>query len=822
MKILLVDDNPFDRELVGRLLQRAFPEAELAPCESLDEFHTGLAAGEPSLVVTDYSLQWADGLKILALTKERYPHCPVVMFTDSGSEELVVSAMKAGLNDYVLKKHLRTLPQVVSHCLEEAQIRRERDRALEELAESERRFRTIADLVSDYAFSFIFGPEAKPLLTWISPSITRRFGFTLDELQVTGFLALVHRDDRSLAEEMFRKVAAGANLNFVHRLVGKSGEVRWVHHFCTPRYDPSGHKVTGGDAAARDVTEQRRAEEILQAQMAQLSLLNQVARAILERHDLASIFRAVLLQIEDKLPVDAAWIAQLSGGDLEIVGLTEKGSCFLAGCLAKGSHLKVSQDVLHFLAEGQTVTLENTEAIQDGFGANGALAHCGSLVMAPLLIEGELSGLLLAARQERGFSSAEAAFVRATAEHLALAWRHAKLFETLELAYHDLRQTQAAMMQQERLRALGQMASGIAHDINNALSPVSLFASALLRDPTLPEKHRRPVEVILNAVESAAQTLRRLKDFYRTEPAVGTLEATSVPDLVARVVELTRPKWSDLPLEHGVVIKLVVEIPPDLPPFYCSPNEIRDALTNLILNAVDAMPAGGTITVRAHVLGSAETARQLVLEVQDEGTGMDEETRSHALEPFFTTKPTGTGMGLATVYGIVRRHGGSVDIVSQPQKGTTVRLVFPLQEAPTPKAQETHELKLPKLKILFVDDEPLIREALGHTLQAEGHQVDTSDSGPAALKMFDQALEAGHGYQVVITDLGMPEMDGRQLAHKIKARSPAVPVILLSGWGMMLKDKEERHVDAVLSKPPNVHHLKRTIAQLLNRGQQSS
>lgn len=176
MRILLVDDNPFDRELLIRMLERAFPAAALHSFASLEEFRAALDQGEPDVVVTDFKLQNTDGLQILAATKERFPHCPVVMFTDSGSEELVVKAMRAGLSDYILKRHLRTLPQVVMRCLEEAQLRRERDQALAELEESERRFRAIANLVSDYAFGFLFDEQNLPRVTWISPSFSRRLG----------------------------------------------------------------------------------------------------------------------------------------------------------------------------------------------------------------------------------------------------------------------------------------------------------------------------------------------------------------------------------------------------------------------------------------------------------------------------------------------------------------------------------------------------------------------------------------------------------------------------------------------------------------------
>lgn len=818
MRIILVDDNPFDRELVTRMLQRTFSEANLWSCGSLEEFRAALDKVEPDVVVTDFRLQDTDGLQILAATKERFPHCPVVMFTDSGSEELVVKAMRAGLSDYILKRHLRTLPQVVMRCLEEAQVRKERDQAVTELEESERRFRAIANLVSDYAFGFLFDEQNLPRVTWISPSFSRRLGYTLEDFRERNLplLAIAHPDDSPLLQQAMEKVRKGESATFIHRVLTKTQEVRWVRHFCSPRFDKDGQRVIGGDGAAQDITEQKAAEDALRARMAQLALLNQVAQAVLERHDLASMFHAVLSQIEQHLPVDLAWIAQVEGEILQTLCITQRGAEALTGCLEENARLALQPKTLGLLAAGQTITINDAETLTRELGLPPGAHTCSSLVMAPMVLDNKLVGVLFAGRkQPNAFLSDEASFVRSVAEHLTLAWRHAKLYESLEMAYRDLQQTQAAMMQQGRLRALGQMASGIAHDINNALSPVSLYASVMLRDPTLPEKHRRAAEVILKAVESASETLRRLKSFYRTAPATSNLEPLDVANLVTQVVELTKPKWSALPQQQGVVIEVVTEVQPNLPPFPAVENELRDALTNLILNAVDALPQGGTITIRAFTHGAPKAGGYLILEVKDNGVGMGEETRLHALEPFFTTKESGTGMGLATVYGVVQRHDGTVEIESEPGKGTTVRLVLPWREVGPDKAASVAPVTLPPLRILFVDDELLIRESLRHALEQEGHTLIACESGEKALEVFRDSLHKDQKFDVVITDLGMPGMSGRQLAAGLKELSPTTPIILLSGWGMMLQADTEPYVDAVLSKPPNLNVLKATVARLL-------
>jgi signal transduction histidine kinase len=255
----------------------------------------------------------------------------------------------------------------------------------------------------------------------------------------------------------------------------------------------------------------------------------------------------------------------------------------------------------------------------------------------------------------------------------------------LEQSNEALRQAQKALIQQERLSALGQMASGIAHDINNAISPVALYTESLLeREPNLSERARKQLTAIERAINDVASTVTRMREFYRPQEQETRLADVALNDLVEHVVELTRARWSDLPERHGIVIDVQTLLAPDLAVIGGAENEIRDALTNLIFNAVDAMPEGGVIAIRTSMqsaLGENGTPTQYArLEVEDNGTGMDEETRRKCLEPFFTTKgERGTGLGLAMVYGMAQRHGAVLEIASQRGVGTAIRLLFPVR-----------------------------------------------------------------------------------------------------------------------------------------------
>ena len=405
--------------------------------------------------------------------------------------------------------------------------------------------------------------------------------------------------------------------------------------------------------------------------------------------------------------------------------------------------------------------------------------------------------------------------------------------DDLQKAYDELRQTQQSVVQQERLRALGQMASGIAHDINNALSPVLAFADLVLRqEPNLGAPSRKNLEHIKTAAEDIAHIVERMSEFYRRREENKRLRLVNVNRLIEQVVALTRPRWQDMAQNQGVSITVETGQDDKLPQLYANESELRETLTNLILNSVDAMPKGGTITIGMRALSAnAEFFSQsgpshLIVEVRDTGIGMDEKTRQRCLEPFFSTKRDrgGTGLGLAMVYGMMERHEGTIEVESEPGKGTTVRLIFPLRQAPT-AVGDSAQPKLadrPSLRVLCIDDEPLLRELLKEVLSFEKHKVVTADGGQTGLEAFQAALDCGEAFDIVVTDLGMPNIDGRSVAQTIKTNSPATPVIMLTGWGTMLNERGDlpTNVDAILSKPPRPTELNETLLQVFHKRRQ--
>jgi len=268
---------------------------------------------------------------------------------------------------------------------------------------------------------------------------------------------------------------------------------------------------------------------------------------------------------------------------------------------------------------------------------------------------------------------------------------------------------------------------------------------------------------------------------------------------------------------------LQTELAANLPDIMGSEVEIRDALTNLIFNAVDAMPEGGTLSVRSRVVANGahagDTQRAVHVEVSDTGVGMDEETRRRCLEPFYTTKgERGTGLGLAMVYGMVQRHSADLEIDSTVRRGTTVRLIFAAAEPLVLGTAHSPRLQLPtqRLRILLVDDDPMLIKSLRDILEGDGHIVTVADGGQKGIDTFVAALAEGARFSVVITDLGMPYVDGRKVATAIKTAAPLTPVILLTGWGRRLLAENDipAHVDRVLSKPPRLAEVRAALAEL--------
>jgi PAS domain S-box-containing protein len=667
------------------------------------------------------------------------------------------------------------------------------------------------------------------ILTW-NPGAQRLFGYSSEEAVGKPMMMLIPPERGTEEPAILARVASGERVaHFETVRMRKDGRRIDVSVTISPMKDSLG-RIVGASTTARDTTERKASEARAQAQLARLSLLHQITRAVSGRQDLASIYQVVLLSLEEHLRFDFGCICDYEPARQELtvihVGAGSQ-STGLELALTEQARIPIDANGLSRCVRGQLVYEPDTRDVKMAFPQKLAAAGLHSVVVAPLLVESKVFGVLVAARREaHSFSSGECEFLLQLSEHVALAAHQAELHASLQRAYDDLRQTQQAVMQQDRLRALGQMASGIAHDINNAISPMALSTELLLENGSeLSPRTRKHLEMIQQATDDVAKTVARMREFYRQREPQLTLSPVYMNVLVQQVVDLTRARWSDMPQQQGVVIEMRTEFAPNLQAIMGVESEIREALINLIFNAVDAMPNGGTLTLRTGIEEHSQNScklHNLVVEVADSGVGMDDETRRRCLEPFYTTKgERGTGLGLAMVYGVVERHSGDLEIESAPGNGTTVRLSFavPVGVADDLGLSETQQPVPTRLRILVVDDDPLIIRALCETLESDGHEVITANGGQAGIDAFSAAQGRGKPFSIVITDLGMPRVDGRKVARFVKGSSGSTPVILLTGWGqrLMAEGDVPPEVDRVLSKPPKLRDLREALTLCSSR-----
>jgi signal transduction histidine kinase/ActR/RegA family two-component response regulator/PAS domain-containing protein len=621
------------------------------------------------------------------------------------------------------------------------------------------------------------------------------------------------RLEAALQQAMAQGTAYDLELEFI----SARGEHKWVRTIGRPAMQDG--KVVRLRGALQDVTDRKLIEQRLQAQLQRLHLLEQTTRAIGERQDLASILNVVIRTVEVELPLDFGCICRYDPVDRDLI-VAAVGSASLALArplsMTESERIPIDENGLSRCVRGQLVHEPDIEAVPFAFPQRLLAGGLRTLVAAPLQIESQVFGVLIAARRKpHSFSSGECEFLRQLSEHVALAAHQAQLHEALQTAYDDLRSSQQAVMQHERLRVLGQMASGIAHDINNAISPITLYTDALLDSESgLSDRARNALQTIQRAVGDVAETVARLREFYRQREVQTELRPVDLNALVSQVVELTRARWQTMPQQRGTVIELKTRLAPDVPAVQGIESEIREALINLVFNAVDAMPSGGVLTL--HTRPGA--ARHTWVEVADTGIGMDEDTRRRCLEPFFTTKgERGTGLGLGMVYGVMQRHGGEIEIESAPGAGTTVRLSFASAEASRPATEPSLEVTT-GLTVLLIDDDPILLKSLREILELDGHTVMTANGGQAGIELFraQRSTPGQTNIGIVITDLGMPHVDGRSVASAVKEASPGTPVILLTGWGerLLAEGDAPAHVDRVLSKPPRLREIRTALSEL--------
>jgi signal transduction histidine kinase/DNA-binding response OmpR family regulator len=431
----------------------------------------------------------------------------------------------------------------------------------------------------------------------------------------------------------------------------------------------------------------------------------------------------------------------------------------------------------------------------------------GSKVLGVINVTNRRSGL--------AFSNKDLDYLAGLAGQAAVAIERARHLDALQAAYESLKSAQQQLVVSERRKVVGQMAAGVAHDFNNLLSVILGRAELALERGSggaAIDDVRADVDVIRKTALQGVGVVKRIQEYTRIRRD-SLDEAVDLRRVVRDAVEMTRPKWSGAADGRGGGIDVVLELG-DLPAVTGNAHELGQVVSNLIFNAVDAMPNGGTISFRTAMKDGA-----IVLQISDTGVGMDDETRRHLFEPFFTTKPQGQGLGTSIVHSIISRHGGTVTATSRPGAGTTFVIALRPHGAAVAGANAVREAAstadASSARVLLVDDDESVRETIEAALIRGGHFVESFGQAQAAL----DALEAGH-FDLVVTDLTMPVMNGFEVARTVKRGHPDLPVLLLTGWAVDRDDREAREagVDHILAKPCPIDELLQTVSGAIGKG----
>jgi PAS domain S-box-containing protein len=808
-RILLVDDDEDEYGLLCDMAEMAQLAIDLAWVGTYAE---GLAAlDDPAYdaYLVDYRLGDDNGLDLLREARARGVATPIIMLTGAGNASVDRAALVAGAQDYLLKEQInaevleRALRYAIEHARTLAALQQAHDtlaaqvtaRTAElvasnqelqaelaehwrtvEVVERERREKTA---LLESAAEGMYGQDLSGRCTFVNRAGAAMLGYAPAELLGQDMHTLVHhhQDGTLYAPE---SCPIGQSYRG-ERTVRVDDEVLWrrdgtsfpTEYSSAPLLRDEG--IVGAVVVFTDITERQQAVFALARREAQLAEAQRLAHLGSWEWELAT--------------------NQLTWSDehFRILGLEPQDAPF------------PFEDGLRFI---HPEDLPRVRAQLDGAIRMGELFD---LEYRMLRADGEVRwihgrGTLRAAaagQSDRVTGSAHDITDRKRAEV-----EREQLLASEQAAHADLLQAQSRLIQQERLRALGEMASGIAHDFNNALAPMLGYSELLLARPQLWEDTATTTEyltLINTGAQDAASVVRRLREFYREREAHEAHQPVHLDKLVEQAVHLTQPRWKDQAQASGRQIRVLTDLLP-VSAIDGDAGELREVLTNLIFNAVDALSDGGTITVH-----TAVEADRVLVAVSDSGTGMPEAVRLRCLEPFFTTKgDAGTGLGLAMVYGIVQRHAGTLAIESVPGQGTTIRLSFPVGLGATgavvadPLAALTR-----RLHVLVVDDDDRVRKVTVTYLTSDGHTVETAADGAQGLERF----LAGR-FDVVLTDWAMPGMAGDQLAVASKRLCPSKPVVLMTGFGATLPADGPLPdgVDAVMSKPATLDELRRVLA----------
>ncbi len=543
-----------------------------------------------------------------------------------------------------------------------------------------------------------------------------------------------------------------------------------------------------------------------------IDMTSKLSRVIGSSLDMDQVYETFTTALKNLVPFDRISIGLVEGDKVRLLLVSSEVSTELSA----GDIIPLKKSVVAWAIAHKCINIENDFAQERLFPVDETHLRNGlrSAIRVPLFSKGEVFGTLnLASCCPNAYGERERKILEQIAGQVAVAIQNALLYEEAKRAYEEakrayeeLNAAQEFLVRSEKLRALGEMAGGVAHDFNNVLSVILGRAQLVLEDIE-DAKLKRSIKAIEQAALDAAKTVRRLQEFTRVRRDQA-FDQVKVNQLVRSALQMAEPRFKESWEKDGVEIAVntdlnaVNSVRGDMA-------ELREALINIIFNAVDSMPQGGKLTVKAW-----QEDNQVVLSVSDTGVGIPDEIKSKIFDPFFSTKgPDGMGLGLSITYGIITRQGGNIDVESTLGQGSTFYVRLPLGgEKMKNKASPGSPSSTRKVNILLVDDDPEVSEVLELMLAQIGHEVTVVAQGQEAIALFEQS-----DYDLVITDLGMPDISGWEVAKAVKEKRPETPVVLITGWGIQLDSEEMSRsgIEGVIAKPFSKQALVDQLARVL-------
>ncbi len=662
-----------------------------------------------------------------------------------------------------------------------------RKRAEEALRKSERELRLIAENSTEAIFAYDMNRQ----LIYVNPAIKVLTGYSADELREKGFIPWIHGDDEARMMESWESLYEGRGFtNQEYRLITKDGQEKWGMSSWGPLFDEDGHQV-GVQGRETEITERRLAAEALKEANQRaiikyerlLERISSLGQTLGVARDLQTVFRALRDFAQVSAPCDSIVISLCD---------TECSERTAAYAWSDGEELDLLTFPVIKLNDGPAsrVIATQTVLITHDFrkvGRERGLVTVGdspegrlpdSDLIAPMTIKGRTMGIIeIQSYESNAYMSEHSIAIRMAANLAAIAIENVSLF-------HAEREKEEQLRQSQKMEAIGKLAGGIAHDFNNLLTAITGYSELTLRRLSETDPLRRNIEEIKKAGNRAASLTRQLLAFSRKQ-----VLQPQVMDFNAVLVEM----FKMLQRLIGEDIDLLPVLDPSLGQIKADPGQIHQVLINLAVNARDAMPQGGKLTIKTanihideeyashHI--SVRPGRYVMLSVSDSGSGMDEATQARIFEPFFTTKEAGkgTGLGLSTVYGIIKQSGGNIWVYSEVGKGTTFKIYLPRadQEAEAKEDAVRDEHPVGTETILLVEDEEMVRNLTREILQMSGYKVIEARHGVEALQVCEQY--DGH-IQLMLTDVVMPQMGGRVLAEQSARLRPEMRVLYMSGY----------------------------------------